>query len=568
MNKFKKSLLLNEKNIIFIGVIIIFISHSIISTMHFHECDSSDVFRYLSDSSIFSRSHFFRHILKTGFIFSPFRILLGLISSVIPFDFIKSSILLPLKTTYTPLSGFIYGIYIPDEYGRFYEYASLINIIFIVSGISLFYYSLKYIGISRTVAFCCSFGILSLYSINAYTYHLGSTVWFIFGSLISISSTIFFQSRFSKYGFCLALLSSYPSLIHFFSHIAYTYFRKIYLIKSSQKYFERKIFIKNFFTIIRAYQEALITLAIIIIFFFPFNSGYRTPIDLRGFFTPFSPLPLSYEINSFTYLISISSFIFSFYTIFKRYSNNKNFELAFKNSNSLKFGIDITTLNLIIVLLLVNLEKLSFGTTRHSLFLMPYITFLVAIGIQLMIFDLKKFLYFENFFKIILISLFVFLSITSLYASYFRFDPLKTQVIPQRIREFASLNNNNSITLLDCDFHFTNNDFTEIKASYDLNDPLTNVPLDFPGSRLLVTQTIKEIENFSINLKKGDELITRFKKVNIKLMQDPYFVENNIFYDSLNFDKDSKEYNKRDNPYSRPNNVYIFPINVSSKDGY
>ena len=161
---------------------------------------------------------------------------------------------------------------------------------------------------------------------------------------------------------------------------------------------------------------------------------------------------------------------------------------------------------------MVNLEKLSFGTTRHSLFLMPYITFLVAIGIQLMIFDLKKVFYFENLFKIILMSLFIFLSITSLYASYFRFDPLKTQVIPQRIREFASLNNN-SITLLDCDFHFTNNDFTEIKASYDLKDSLTNVPLDFLGSRLLVTQAIKEIENFSLNLKKGDELITRFKRL-------------------------------------------------------
>ncbi len=567
MNKLKKSLRLNEKNIVFVGVILIIICHSIISTMHFHECDSSDVFRYLSDSSIFSRSHFLRHILKTGFIFSPFRILLGLISSVIPFDFIKSSILLPLKTTYTPLSGFIYGFYIPDAYGKFYEYASLMNILFILSGISFFYYSLKFIGISRTVSFCCSFGILSLYSINAYTYHLGSTVWFIFGSLISISSTIFFHNRFSKYGFCLALLSSYPSLIHFISHVVYIYFHKIYVIKLSQKYFERKIFIKNFFLIIRSYKEALITLAIIIIFFFPFNSGYRTPIDFRGFFTPFSSMPLNSEINLFTYLISITSFIFSFYTIFKRYSNKINFDVVFKNSSSLKFGIDITTLNLIIVFLLVNLEKLSFGTTRHSLFLMPYITFLVAIGIQLMIFDLKKVFYFENLFKIILMSLFIFLSITSLYASYFRFDPLKTQVIPQRIREFASLNNN-SITLLDCDFHFTNNDFTEIKASYDLKDSLTNVPLDFLGSRLLVTQTIKEIENFSLNLKKGDELITRFKKVNIKLMQDPYFVENNIFYDSINFDKNSEEYNKRDNPYSRPNNVYIFPINVSPKEGY
>ena len=42
-----------------------------------------------------------------------------------------------------------------------------------------------------------------------------------------------------------------------------------------------------------------------------------------------------------------------------------------------------------------------------------------------------------------------FLSITSLYASYFRFDPLKTQAIPQRIREFASLNNNSITNLIE-----------------------------------------------------------------------------------------------------------------------
>ena len=80
----------------------------------------------------------------------------------------------------------------------------------------------------------------------------------------------------------------------------------------------------------------------------------------------------------------------------------------------------------------------------------------------------------------------------------------------------------------------------------------------------MVTQTIKEIENFSLDLKKGDELIKKFKDVKIKLLDNPYFKENQIFYDSLNFDSKGNEYIKRNNAYSRPNSIYIFPIEVTS----
>ena len=36
------------------------------------------------------------------------------------------------------------------------------------------------------------------------------------------------------------------------------------------------------------------------------------------------------------------------------------------------------------------------------------------------------------------------------------------------------------------------------------------------------------IENFSYDLKKGDELITKYKDVKIILVEEPYFKENNI----------------------------------------
>ena len=208
---------------------------------------------------------------------------------------------------------------------------------------------------------------------------------------------------------------------------------------------------------------------------------------------------------------------------------------------------------------------MSFGLTRHSLFITPYIFFLFAVALQLIYLDLKN-IFFKAFLikKLLSISLLTFLMILSIYSSYFRFDPLKTDEIPLNIREFVAKNNTDTISLVDCDTHYLYNDFSEIRASYNKKDPQTYVPLNFIGTRLLVTQSIKGIENFSLDLKKGDELITKYKDVKITLVEEPYFKENNIFFDSMNFDKDSSLYAKRDNPYSRSNSIYIFPIKVVS----
>ena len=165
--------------------------------------------------------------------------------------------------------------------------------------------------------------------------------------------------------------------------------------------------------------------------------------------------------------------------------------------------------------------------------------------------------------KILSITFMTCLLIVSLYSSYLRFDPLKTEEIPLNIREFAANNNTNTISLVDCDTHYLYNNFLETRAIYNKKEPYTNVPLDFLGKRLLVSQSIYQIENFSLNLKKGDELITKYKNVRIKLAEDPYFKENNVFFDSMNFNKNSLLYGNRDNPYSRSNSIYIFPIDVT-----
>ncbi len=567
LNKLKVFFDSNEKRFLILYIFIFLIIHSIISLFHFHECDSSEVYKYLNDQSIFSAGHFLGHIWKTGFIFAPFRILFALITSIIPFYFIKNIILFPLKMTYPPLEGFLYGLHLPNNFGSFYEYASFVNIIFLMLCILLFYNALKFTGISKYIAFICSFGLLGLYSVNSYTYHLGSTLWFICGSLISISSTIFFHDKKSKYGFSLALITSYPALIHFIAYIFYLYIYRISKFKLFANNFPKKLLLDKLFLIFKSNKIGFITLIFIVVFYLPFNSGNRLNFDYRGFFTPFALLPQYSHIDFFTFAFSTILFLLSAFTLLMRIRNKLNITSNYKKFKSLEFAIDVSIINLLFIALLIFFEKLSFGLTRHSLFILPYVFFLVATALQMIFTKFRNIcLKVDLFGKVTTISLCTTLLVISIYSSYLRFDPLKTDEIPLSIREFVSNNETNTMTLLDCDTHYLYNDFSEIRASYNKKDPSTYVPLDFLGTRLLVAQSIRKIDNFSINLKKGDELITKNKNVKVILMGKPYFKEKQVYFDSMNFDSNSSLYMKMNNPYSRPNSIYIFPIKVMSLD--
>ena len=71
--------------------------------------------------------------------------------------------------------------------------------------------------------------------------------------------------------------------------------------------------------------------------------------------------------------------------------NDIKISISFKKSKSLKFAIDISIINLIFIVILISIGQLSFGLTRHSLFITPYIFFLVAVALQLIYLDLKIF---------------------------------------------------------------------------------------------------------------------------------------------------------------------------------
>lgn len=110
----------------------------------------------------------------------------------------------------------LYGFYNPDSFEYFYRYASLINILISIGSFYLLYLANKKVGQNNYLSFLFSFGLLGLYQINSYSYHLGSTIWNICSSCLVIFCINNLEGRKRDIGWFFAILSGYPSLLFWF----------------------------------------------------------------------------------------------------------------------------------------------------------------------------------------------------------------------------------------------------------------------------------------------------------------------------------------------------------------
>ena len=542
--------------------LIVIVVHSFISRYHFHETDSSLVFYSfkLNSNELFWRLK--GHIEKTSlFVFYPIRFFLGITSDYIPIQPLRSALKLPLTTTYSPLQGFLYGFYIPDTYEYFYRYSALINIIFLLLSLFLLYLANNKYGNSKYISFMFSFGLLGLYQVNSYSFHLGSTIWNICSSCVIIYSITFFKGRKKDIGLLIGILASYPTLLFFLVIISYEFFVRYKEINKYKKRNKTKNFFRTSRVIFEDYKFSTISFFLTIIFFYPFGESLRGKFDIRGLFTPFALVPQYASINNITYLIFIFfalNFIFTIIILYKRLSKNR------KNiSSNLEGSIVKIYFYILLLSLMIGLGFLQLTTLRHLLFIIPYISFISNISFQSLINKLfSNFKFLLSIYKPLISLLLFSLFSTSLYSAYFRMDPLKVYKVPKEIIEFQlNQTNNSSITEITGGRHYLYNDFSRPKASYDKKVPYRNLPLDFPGQRLIVTQVAKDVfSNYDQKLKKGDELKSNYQNIKITLKENPLIIENNTFFDSMNYHKNLEM--RSSNSYSRPNNIYIFPVEI------
>lgn len=562
IKKFQKELFEFWNLLLIFSIVIFIIQHIYFGGIHFQECDSSAIYDYLKDSSYNQTKNFIEYI--TPNLLTPLRLKAAQLIKYLPFLPIQKFFQIPYVSTYPPLMGTIFGPLIKYDYEKFYYLGSLINgFALVFSSIFLYLTCLK-LKISKPVGFLTSTLLLTLYSTNAYSFHLGSTIWYIF----SISAGIFLVTVKNKFvkdisSFFLQFLS-YPYIVWILCDgiISGAY----HLFSTRFNYYAIKSLFLNLF------KNRLLTIVGIFlnfILFFPFNSGYRYGPDIRGIFTIFSFQPIN-NINDYIYTLFYSLLIyFLFFYGIKNLSNSlknnqpTNSNSKFRNANIKKIFNKIfldqkvkvlfyCLFFLVIFVFLVLIRKLTFTTTRHSLFIIPIILLIKAYGADQLIkyINHKKIYFFKN----ILYFTIIFSASTSFIFSNNsiskRIDVLKLNNLPENIVNFVSNNKNLDYSIIGCGSHYKYADFSKKKFSYDLKEPNKITQLYQPGIKLLISQRpiisqkAGEYNNefsrylFYGNPKKGDEINVYSKNVKISIISEPFISKTGVYYDALN--KNSK----------------------------
>ena len=548
---------LNFGNILFLsGALIFIVHHFYLSPLHFHDCDSSILFNWIKYSSF---DEIEVHLKKTTpDLILNFRLWVAELTRNISFKPLLKFFEIPFKSTYPPLIGFIFGFIDTITFKKFYEVGSFINGLALLSSSIFLYLTCLKLNYSRYVSLFSSLLILNLYSTNSYSFHLGSTVWFIFSISLGIFLSTLKQNLRRKVISSLLIFISYPYFIWLISEVLLESLSLSYLYLK-KRISLNKIYLKFF----KNYGLISISLIINLILFYPFNSGYRYGPDLRGLYTMFSFSPLNNSNHFVSIIISfliytactiaiLKTFYFlrkTKYNILLNFSDNGEFSNKSNFSNKNKINILCIFFIILFIFFVLNL-KLSFSTTRHSLFILPPLILLFSSGINEVInsTQIKK----EIIRKIIPYILIFFIPImfgNSIYYSMKRVDVLKQVNLPDNIVRFVNNAQDLEYIIINCSPHLEYANFKQNKINYDLNKSnLRNELGQFykndlysPGEKLLVSQIPinskdKELIEYLYknSPKKGDEINITSKKVKLKVESMPYIFRSGIYFDSLN----------------------------------
>lgn len=606
---------LNYWNILlFLAILVFLLQHIILGSLHFHECDSSSLYEWMKNSS-FEEMNTHINIVTPNFL-NDLRIGAAEISQSIKFTPIQKFFQLPFLSTYSPLMGLIFGSVRADSFDEFYKVGSFINGLALLSSSLFIYLTCLKLNYSKFIRLFCSVIILTLYSTNSYSFHLGSTIWYFFSISCGIYLITFKNSFLKDISNAILLMLSYPYILWAFCLIFIDSIILIYPItniKSSLKTLILDLITKKPLTIISLFLN--------IILFFPFDSGYRYGPDLRGLYSIFSFFPLNNNNHILSILLALSVYLLCIYSFLKTFNfiRNKKFEL-FKTQFNYKVNLKKEVQNnrykvnvyciffLLVFIGMVLSLKMTFSTTRHSIFIIPPLLIVASYGLEEFIsFFRNRNILGRNSMYLFIIFAISFMTFSSINSSLERVDILKQKDLPNNIVNFVKNNENIKYSIIGCSHHLSYSDFSKKKFEYDLEDKNNLVDLYALGKKLVISQRPTEYNdeftNYLLNNKPkvNDEIKVLSKDVKIKIISKPYISKKHIYFDSLNqsskiynlqhtlmgfakstivkyfplkeklinekitkyynwynfFSKTGEEY-----PYARPNDIWLIPINV------
>ena len=265
------------------AIIIFLLQHYYFGRLHYHECDSSGVYSALTEVAFDSQKmQLFINRISPN-VLTEIRYIIADLSEYINFSPLKTFFQLPYLYTYPPLMGLFYGFIPKETYDQFYYLASFLNGLALVLSSFFLYLTTRRLNLSSGICFMSSTILLTLYGTNSYSYHLGSTIWYVLSISIGIFMLTVKNDFVQDIVSGLLILMSYPYIVWLLNILVIKLFLKISKEKLNNKYL--------FKSIIRILRTRYITFSCLIfdlILFYPFDSGYRGGPDIRGIFSIFN----------------------------------------------------------------------------------------------------------------------------------------------------------------------------------------------------------------------------------------------------------------------------------------
>jgi hypothetical protein len=325
---------------------------------------------------------------KSPFFYLRSAVVFGIIAAgkYIP-HFIQSAFILPFSTTYSFGHGLFYGL-LSGSHTSYQDFMSrtisLTLILFHLSVIFVFL-TMRRLGVRPIPATIGSLFMLFSITLYSYGYHLGSTVWNFSAGVFFLWFAVTQYSRCPKEVY-LRRIPWLAGILVFFSYVVVFYWTSFLFAYffMQKKYADNKTFFKEACVFLKTQTPAIVLIFLCAFLFYPFGQ------------TPTESIKSLSDVFSFSYYIILN--IFSFYNkssvvdavqfilavsligigIYALSKNREEKERTLAGSMIMFFFL--------ILFVPVIIGILSFGPSRHILFIVPFLFVLAGIGMNF-IFD-------------------------------------------------------------------------------------------------------------------------------------------------------------------------------------
>jgi hypothetical protein len=294
---------------------------------------------------------------------------------------IFTSIIQPLSSTYSPGPGFFYGFMgVHSTYDDFMRVAGTFHLLVFHLGVLIMFFAVQFLSKNRFTALTVGSLMLFSFSLYSYAHHMGSVTWNIFVPTIFVGLLLYYYQK--NQADILRRVSIFSSWLLLFSYLVpYLWFATVTSLVLIDKKSGVSIFNWAYLKkIIYSQKWFLISSVVCLLLILPPSQGFRGSAETVAEFLQYfyyGVLNFFYLYGHFAYLALIEFLVFFALLVGGLYIGYKKIR---ESENKLIWYYIISLLVLYIVSVVFNV--LSFIPSRHILFLTPVLFILVSFALD------------------------------------------------------------------------------------------------------------------------------------------------------------------------------------------